>query len=189
MLCAKKMPAMATRTDTTINIISSPLPWPPARRDGGRVRLHCRRHAHTDVMPAHVPFNTGSSQCSMLPPRSDAEPKADHHRTRCEDHKRHGHDRRRLVQMMLGFVRDIVLAVEGQEHGPKHVERGHARGREPDHPQQARQPRRTDVRVEGAPQDLVLGEESRQRRNAGDGEGRDQKRRPGDLHMLRAGPS
>ena len=59
--------------------------------------------------------------------------------------------------------RPAIRPEEGQRHQPEHVERGHERGEDREHPDEL-------VGFECAEEDLVLAEEAGQRRNAGDGQ-------------------
>ncbi len=79
--------------------------------------------------------------------------------------------------MMFHLVAHARLAVEGQEHQPEHVERGHQRGGVTDQPQQAIG---AAFGRPGLPQNFVFREKSGEGRDAGDGEGRDEHRPVGD---------
>ena len=79
---------------------------------------------------------------------------------------------------MTGFLgRATVLAVEGHEQQPEHVETGQAGGAE------AQQPEHRVPTLPGLPEDLVLGEETGQRRKPGNGDGADQEGPVGDGQM------
>ncbi len=90
--------------------------------------------------------------------------------------KRHRHHRRRFMEVFLGMMVGAAVAVEGHKELAEHVERGHAgtaQGKEPDFPV---------VTGSGEPENLVLGKEPRERREAGNGEHRNKKRRKSDRH-------
>ena len=61
---------------------------------------------------------------------------------------------------------DVALAVERLAHEPEHVEAGQHRDDDADEPDPL------EAVLEALAQDLVLGEEAGQRRDAGDGEAR-----------------
>ena len=118
----------------------------------------------------------GSRKCSNRPPMPG--PPGDNGSDR-EDDERHGHRRRRVVQM--GPVRLVVrgrtasacvvawrapqrrtLAMERHEHEAEHVDRGQQRR------EHAHDPQQRVAAGKRAEQDFVLAEEAGERRDAGD---------------------
>jgi hypothetical protein len=83
-----------------------------------------------------------------------------------------------LVGVDVGAV--AGLAEEGQHQEAHHVEGGQAGGDEAEQPD----PGKAVREQEGLVEDLVLGDERRERRHAGDRDRADQHRRPGDRHLL-----
>ena len=81
-----------------------------------------------------------------------------------QHHERHGHRTGRLVRLVQRFPVTAERAEEDQPGQPGHVKRGDERAAEqhgPDHPMAS---------GPGGGQDLVLGKETRERRNARDGQ-------------------
>ena len=95
--------------------------------------------------------------------------------------ERHGHAPRRLVDLRLHGGVDVALAVERLAHQPEHVEGGHERDHDTDEPDPL------EAQLECLAQDLVLGEEAGQRRDAGDGERADEHRPVGDGDLVAQG--
>ena len=92
-------------------------------------------------------------------------------------HDQHaGHRRRRLVHVVLDFRRHPRAAEEREPQQPEHVERRQQRGRRGHREEQRRA---AAAAGEREPEDLVLGEESGERRDAGDGGGRNGEGREG----------
>ncbi len=103
---------------------------------------------------------------------------AENHRRDRQQPQRDRHDRRRLVDLRLHGRIDAALPPERQPDQPEHVE-----GRQ-DRDEDADRPDPGEAELEGLAEDLVLAEEARQRRDAGDGDRTDQHRRVGLRDLL-----
>ena len=117
------------------------------------------------------------------PVRAERQPEVhpeEDRRDRQQD-QRHGHHRRRLVDPVPDLFGAAERAPERQPHEPEHVERGQAGDDEAD------QPDPSEPLLERFAQDLVLGEEAGQRRDAGDRQRADQHRQVGDRDLLAPG--
>src|SRR6266436_6748251 len=88
-----------------------------------------------------------------------------------------GRPRPRGVTVMS--ARPAIVAKEGHEPQPEHVERSDKRGKDADQPIH---PAPLGAGI-SHPQDFVFGEESSQRREPGDGKGRDCHRRKRPRHV------
>ncbi len=96
-----------------------------------------------------------------------------------QDLEGHEHGARRLVDVVLDLVAPAEAAAEGHVVEPEHVESGHGRGHEADGPD----PAAVAPDLEGRPQDLVLGEEPGQGRDARDGDAADEHGPVGPRHL------
>ena len=156
---ASRMPATAIATDTRISAHSTArLRWPCA---SWPVDLGDRRLEEV-VEEVEVGLAEG-----------DRRRNADQPGDRGADRQHHsgmvitGGDSCRWCSCSCGAAE---LAVEGQVHGAEHVAGGEPGGEQTDHPQQPVAPPAPN----GRGQDLVLGEEAGERRDAGDRDGADQ---------------
>ena len=100
-----------------------------------------------------------------------------------EHHQRAGHDQRSIMKVGPFLLPGPILPQEGHGHQTGHVERGEE-GRDHAHGVEDIVDRDALASSEGRGQDLVLGEEAGERRNAGDGQGGDQHQPEGDRHVL-----
>ena len=94
--------------------------------------------------------------------------------------QRQHHRRRRLVEVLGLLLGPAELSAERHVVQPEHVEGGHRRRAEAQRPHEGS----VAAEPEGRPEDLVLREEARQRRDAGDGDAADQHRPVRPPHLV-----
>ncbi len=106
---------------------------------------------------------------------------ADDHRGNGQQDQRHGDHRRRLLEVLLGVLVTRSLAVEDQEVHAETVER---RDEDARHQQPVGIGGTGDLRVAYRLDDGVLGEETGKAGESDQRQGAEQRRDPGDLHVL-----
>ena len=124
-----------------------------------------RQHHRRDGVRAHLDARADGGLEPVLDAAAEDEQETADERQRAEHEHRHGHDRRRLVR--VDVVLPAALAEERHDERARHVERGDARTEQRG---DAEDPAGRAALVERRFDDLVLGEEAGERRDADDRE-------------------